>query len=128
MYKNNTALLKLLTERGYQVLSLGGPLVSHLISKIESENTDIQFTRVDGDIIDKLIEKDDVNVSKLSKKEEEKIQKMFEEIVDKEKFTVKIQSMSSNESPIIITQSEFMRRMKEQARIIRFKRNVWINA
>ena len=108
------SFVKTATDKGYQVLSLGGPLVSHLISRIESENTDIQFARVDGDIIDKLIEKDDVNISKLSKKEEEKIQKMFEEIVDKEKFTVKIQSMSSDESPIIITQSEFMRRMKEQ--------------
>ena len=89
MYKNNIVLLKP-RDKGYQVLSLGGPLVSHLISRIESENTDIQFTRVDADIIDKLIEKDDVNISKLSKKEiEEKIQKMIEEIVDKEKFTVK---------------------------------------
>lgn len=118
LYSHNVqeqhSFVKTATDKGYQVLSLGGPLVSHLISRIESENTDIQFARVDGDIIDKLIEKDDVNISKLSKKEEEKIQKMFEEIVDKEKFTVKIQSMSSNESPIIITQSEFMRRMKEQ--------------
>ena len=118
LYSHNVqeqhSFVKTATDKGYQVLSLGGPLVSHLISRIESENTDIQFARVDGDIIDKLIEKDDVNISKLSKKEEEKIQKMFEEIVDKEKFTVKIQSMSSDESPIIITQSEFMRRMKEQ--------------
>tara|TARA_Y100000385_G_scaffold53181_1_gene50576 strand:+ start:249 stop:2153 length:1905 start_codon:yes stop_codon:yes gene_type:complete len=106
--------VKTATDKGYQVLELGGPLVSHLISRIESENNDIQFARVDSDIIDKLIVKDDTKICKLSKKEEEKLQKMIEEIVDKEKFTVKIQSMSSDESPIIITQSEFMRRMKEQ--------------
>ena len=106
--------VKTATDKGYEVLELGGPLVSHLISRIESKNNDIQFARVDADIIDKLIVKDDTKICKLSKKEEEKLQKMIEEIVDKEKFTVKIQSMSSNESPIIITQSEFMRRMKEQ--------------
>jgi molecular chaperone HtpG len=115
--KEQHSFVKTATDKGYQVLELGGPLVSHLISRIESENTDIQFARVDADIIDKLIEKDDTNISKLSKKEEEKLQKMIEEIVDKEKFTVKIQSMSSNESPIIITQSEFMRRMKEQQQL-----------
>ena len=121
LYSHNVqeqhSFVKTATDKGYQVLALGGPLVSHLISRIESENTDIQFTRVDADIIDKLIEKDDANISKLSKKEEEKLQNMIEEIVDKEKFTVKIQSMSSNESPIIITQSEFMRRMKEQQQL-----------
>ena len=68
------SFVKTATDKGYQVLSLGGPLVSHLISKIESENTDIQFTRVDDDIIDKLIDKDDTNISKLTNKEEEKIQ------------------------------------------------------
>jgi molecular chaperone HtpG len=115
--KEQHSFVKTATDKGYQVLELGGPLVSHLISRIESENTDIQFARVDADIIDKLIEKDDTNISKLSKKEEEKLQKMIEEIADKEKFTVKIQSMSSNESPIIITQSEFMRRMKEQQQL-----------
>ena len=115
--KEQHSFVKTATDKGYQVLELGGPLVSHLISRIESENADIQFARVDADIIDKLIEKDDTNISKLSKKEEEKLQKMIEEIVDKEKFTVKIQSMSSDESPIIITQSEFMRRMKEQQQL-----------
>jgi len=115
--KEQHSFVKTANDKGYQVLELGGPLVSHLISRIESENTDIQFTRVDADIIDRLIDKDSVNVSKLSEKEEEKLQKMIEDVVDKEKFTVKIQNMSSEESPIIITQSEFMRRMKEQQQL-----------
>ena len=115
--KEQHSFVQTATEKGYEVIELGGPLVSHLIGKIESENTDIQFARVDADIIEKLIEKDDSNISKLSKKEEEKIQKIIEEIVDKEKFTVKIQSMDSNASPVIITQSEFMRRMKEQQQL-----------
>ena len=64
-----------------------------------------------------MIDKDSVNVSKLSEKEEKNLQKMIEDVVDTEKFTVKIQNMSSEESPIIITQSEFMRRMKEQQQL-----------
>ena len=104
-------------DKGYEVLELGGPLISHLISRLESTNTDVQFSRVDADIIDKLIEKEDVEVSKLSDKEKEKLQKMIEGQLDKEKFTVQIQNMSVSDSPVVITQSEFMRRMKEQQQL-----------
>ena len=115
--KEQHSFVKTATDKGYEVLELGGPLMSHLISKIESTNTDVQFSRVDADIIDKLVEKEDSNVSKLSEKEKEKLQKMIEEQLDKEKFTVQIQNMSISDSPIIITQSEFMRRMKEQQQL-----------
>ena len=111
------SFVKTATDKGYEVLELEGPLVSHLISKLESKNTDVQFARVDADIIDKLIDKDDKNVSKLSEKEQKKLQKMIEGEIDKSKFTVQIQNMSIDESPIIITQSEFMRRMKEQQQL-----------
>jgi molecular chaperone HtpG len=111
------SFVKTATEKGYEVLELGGPLISHLISRLESENSDIQFTRVDGDIIDKLIEKEENTISKLSDKEKEKLQKIIEENVDKEKFTVQIQNMSANDLPVVITQSEFMRRMKEQQQL-----------
>ena len=66
--KEQHSFVKTATDKGYEVLELGGPLVSHLISKLESTNTDVQFSRVDADIIDKLIEKEDSNVSKLSEK------------------------------------------------------------
>merc|ERR1712070_184496 len=115
--KEQHSFVKTATDKGYEVLELGGPLVSHLISKLESTNTDVQFSRVDADIIDKLIEKEDSNVSKLSEKEQQKLQKMIEEQLDKEKFTVQIQNMSVSDSPIVITQSEFMRRMKEQQQL-----------
>ena len=111
------SFVKTATDKGYEVLELGGPLISHLISRLESENSDTQFTRVDGDIIDKLIEKDENTISKLSDKEKEKLQKIIEENVDKEKFTVQIQNMSANDLPVVITQSEFMRRMKEQQQL-----------
>ena len=104
-------------NKGYEVIELEGPLVSHLISKLESKNTDVQFARVDADTIDKLIEKEEENISKLSDKEQEKIKKMLEEQTDKERFKVEIQNMSSDDSPVIITQSEFMRRMREQQQL-----------
>ena len=111
------SFVKTATDKGYEVLELGGPLISHLIGRLESENSDVQFTRVDGDIIDKLIEKEENTISKLSDKEKEKLQKIIEENVDKEKFTVQIQNMSATDLPVVITQSEFMRRMKEQQQL-----------
>ncbi len=115
--KEQHSFVQTATDKGYEVLELGGPLISHLISRLESSNTDVQFSRVDADIIDKLIQKEDEAISKLSDKEKEKLQKMIEEQLDKDKFTVQVQNMSVSDSPIIITQSEFMRRMKEQQQL-----------
>ena len=115
--KEQHSFVKTATDKGYEVLELGGPLMSHLISRLESENNDIQFARVDADIIDKLIEKEESNVSKLSDKEQEKLKKIIEEQVDKEKFTIQIQNMGTSDAPFLITQSEFMRRMKEQQQL-----------
>ena len=115
--KEQHSFVKTATNKGYEVLELGGPLMSHLISRLENENNNYQFTRVDADIIDKLIEKEESNVSKLSEKENEKLKKIFEETIDKEKFNVQIQNMSVTDSPLLITQSEFMRRMKEQQQL-----------
>ena len=115
--KEQHSFVKAATDKGYEVLELDGPLISHLISKIESKNTDVQFSRVDADIIDKLIDKDDKASSKLSEKDHEKLKKFIEDEVDKERFSVQIENMSSDEYPVIITQSEFMRRMKEQQQL-----------
>ena len=100
--------------RGYDVLHLDGPLASHWISKMEQSFENITFSRVDADTLDKLIQKDEEIPSKLSKEEEEELKPLFEEVLDKQKFTVNFESMDSNEAPIIITQPEFIRRMKEQ--------------
>ena len=115
--KEQHSFVKTATDNGYEVLELGGPLISHLISRLESDHTDVQFSRVDADIIDKLIEKEETAISKISDKEKEKLQKMIEEQLDKEKFTVQVQNMSVSDSPVVITQSEFMRRMKEQQQL-----------
>ena len=115
--KEQHSFVETATSKGYEVLDLGGPLISHLISRIEADNKDIQFSRVDAEIIDKLIEKEESTLSKLSEKEQEKLKTIFEDEVEKEKFTVHIQNMSTTDSPVVITQSEFMRRMKEQQQL-----------
>ena len=104
-------------EKNYEVLELEGPLVSHLISKLESENNNVQFARVDADTIEKLIEKEDKTPSLLSEDEEKTLKEIVEKTVDDKKFNVQIESLSSTETPFIITQSEFMRRMKEQQQL-----------
>jgi len=115
--KEQHSFVETATSKGYEVLELGGPLISHLISRIEADHKDIQFARVDAEIIDKLIEKEESTLSKLSEKEQEKLKAIFEDEIEKEKFTVHIQNMSTTDSPVVITQSEFMRRMKEQQQL-----------
>ena len=115
--KEQHSFVKSATDKGYEVLELSGPLVSHLISRLEGKHTNVQFARVDADTIDKLIDKDEPNVSQLSEKEETKLKEMMEGEVDKNRFTVQIQNMSVNDAPVLITQSEFMRRMKEQQQL-----------
>ena len=100
-------------DKGYDVLLLDGPLSSHFIQKAE-QDFGVSFTRVDADTLDNIIPKDEEIPSKLSKEEEEKLKPIFENIAEKEKFTIQIESLSETEKPVLITQSEFMRRMKEQ--------------
>ncbi|MBL6657510.1 MAG: molecular chaperone HtpG, partial [Flavobacteriales bacterium] len=104
-------------QKDYEVLELEGPLVSHLISKLESENSEIQFTRVDSDTMDKLIQKEDDTPSLLSEKEQETLRELVEKKVDDSKFSVQVESLSTDDAPFILTQSEFMRRMKEQQKL-----------
>ena len=102
-------------EKGYQVLLLDSPIVSHLIQKLEADNENLTFARVDADHIDKLIQKDEETISKLSDDEKEKLKTSIETMVPKENYTVQLENLDSNASPFIITQPEFMRRMKEMS-------------
>ena len=102
-------------EKGYQVLLLDSPIVSHLIQKLESDNENLTFARVDADPIDKLIEKEDNVLSKLSDEEKDKLKTVLETIVPKANYSVQLEPMDSNAAPFMITQPEFMRRMKEMS-------------
>jgi molecular chaperone HtpG len=102
-------------DKGYEVLLLDSPIVSHLIQKLEGDNENLTFARVDGDAIDKLIEKEETQISKLSDEEKETLKAAIETIVPKEKYSVQLEAMDSNAAPFMITQPEFMRRMKEMS-------------
>lgn len=102
-------------DKGYEVLLLDSPIVSHLIQKLEADNENLTFARVDADHIDKLIKKDDEQISKLSDEEKDKLKSVIEEVVPKTTYSVQLEAMDSNAAPFIITQPEFMRRMKEMS-------------
>ena len=107
------AYIEAAKEKGYEVVLLDSPIVSHLIQKLESSNEKLSFARVDGDAIENLIKKDEAAVSKLSDEEKEKLQPLIEAVVPKEKYTIQLEALSSNQLPFVLTQPEFMRRMKE---------------
>ena len=107
------SLIEAAHGKGYDVVIMDGPLSSHYISKAE-QDLGVSFARLDADTIDKIIAKDENIPSKLSKEQEDLLKPIFEDIVEKEKYTVQIESLSESEKPVLITQSEFMRRMKEQ--------------
>ena len=121
LYSNNVvaqfSFVKKAKERGYDVLNMDSPLAPHWIAKMEQENENLVFSRVDADTLDKLIKKEEEIPSILSKEDEEVLKPVFEKSVDAQKFTVQFESMSSTESPIIITQPEFIRRMMEQQKL-----------
>lgn len=107
--------IEIAREKGYEVLILDSPIVSHLIQKLESDNENLTFTRVDSDHIDKLIQKEDTQISKLSEEESTQLKTVLEEIVPKTNYTVQLEAMDSQAAPFMITQPEFMRRMKEMS-------------
>lgn len=99
--------------KNYEVLLLDSPIVSHLIQKLETTKENISFARVDADHVDNLIKKDDTKISKLSDEEKTKLDELLKEVVPSEKFMVQLETMDSDAAPFMITQPEFMRRMKE---------------
>jgi len=104
-------------ERGYDVLLMDGFLDVHFINMLEQKLEKSRFTRVDADVIDKLIEKEEQHISKLSEVETTKLKEAFDNQIEKEKFTVQIESLSETDLPIMITRNEFMRRYQDMEKI-----------
>ena len=111
--ENQHSYISQANEKGYTVLLLDSPIIGHLIQKLETTKEKISFVRVDSDSIENLIKKDETSISKLSDKEKEKLKPYIEKAVENEKYTVQLESLDSNQNPFVITQPEFMRRMKE---------------
>ena len=99
--------------KGFEVLLLDSPIISHLMQKLETSNEKLSFARVDADHLDNLIKKEDTQISKLSDEEKEKLKANIESVTTDKGYTIQLEAMDSNASPFIITEPEFMRRMKE---------------
>ena len=102
-------------NKGYEVLLLDSPIISHLVQKFESKIENSSFVRVDSDSIDNLIKQDVKVESVLTDKEKDKLKPLIEESLPKEGFTVVFENLPPTSSPFSITISEFMRRMKEMS-------------
>jgi molecular chaperone HtpG len=103
-------------KKGYDVLLLDGQLDVHLINQLESKLKDTRFVRVDSDVVDKLIQKEETRESKLSEDQKNDLKSVFNvKVKTKEIYNVVFETLDENEAPVIITQSEFMRRMKDMS-------------
>ncbi len=99
--------------KGFEVLLMDSPIIGHLMQKLETSKEKISFARVDADHLDNLIKKEDAQISKLSDEEKETLKKNLEEVIENKSYTIQLEAMDSNASPFIITEPEFLRRMKE---------------
>jgi molecular chaperone HtpG len=103
------------TARGYSVLIMDGPIDNHFVNTLEQKFENSSFVRVDADVVDKLIKKEDAMPSKLTEEEQNKIKPVFDEIVGKDNYTIVFESLSETDMPLQITRPEFMRRMKDMS-------------
>ncbi|CVK16738.1 molecular chaperone HtpG [Apibacter mensalis] len=104
-------------QKGYEVLLLDSPIVPHLIQKLETSKENISFVRVDADHINNLIKKDENTVSILTDEEKETLKKEIEENIDSKTYTISLENLSKEDAPFILTQPEFMRRMKDMQQV-----------
>ena len=105
-------------SKGYDVLNLDGQLDIHLINHLETKFKDSRFVRVDSDVIDKLILKEEPKKSKLSQVQQDDLKSVFNvRVKSKEIYNAVPETLDENDAPVIITQSEFMRRMKEMSQL-----------
>ena len=107
-------------NKGYNVLLMQGQLDTPLINMLEQKLEKTTFSRVDADVVDRLIVKDDTTKEELSKEDAEKLQNAFKELLpkmDKTEFSIQTSALGIEQLPVMITQSEYMRRMKEMSRM-----------
>jgi molecular chaperone HtpG len=110
------AYIEAAKERGYDVLLMDGMLDSHFVNTVEQKLKDSSFARVDSNSVEKIIVKDDtVLPSKLDEKQKEELKEKLNKNIDSKQFTVEFESLSETDTPFMITQNEFMRRMKDMS-------------
>ena len=102
-------------ERGYDILVLDGPVDNHFINSLEQKFEKSHFVRVDAEVADKLIKKTDDLPSKLSEEQTKQLTELFEQQVNKAIYHISVENLGENDSPVTVTQNEFMRRMKDMS-------------
>ncbi len=107
--------IKSAKNKGYDILLFDTIIDSHFINHLEQKLDKVQIKRIDADTPDKLINKDEKLESVLSEEDQKKVKELFEKAIDNPNMTVSVESMSPDEMPVVITMSEFMRRMKDMA-------------
>ena len=106
--------------KGYDVLEMNGPLDNHYINYYESKNQNVRFVRVDSDVVEKLIQKKEQMSMSLTEAQQDLMRPVFESQMPKDEkitYTISFEPMAADEAPVVITQNEFMRRMKEMAKV-----------
>jgi molecular chaperone HtpG len=104
-------------NKAYDVLILNGPLDNHYINALEQKLEKVQIKRVDSETADKLIDKDEKTESVLNDSEKEQVKTVFEKAINNKNMNVTVESLAPDDLPVIITMSEFMRRMKDMAKM-----------
>ena len=122
LYANNVeeqyTYIEAAKNKGYNVLLLDGQLDTPLVSMLEQKFEKARFTRVDADIVDRLIVKSDQKQTDISSQDSDNLSQVFRSQMpklDKVEFNVEVQSLGENSQPVVITQNEYMRRMKQMS-------------
>jgi len=104
-------------KKGYDVLNLNSPIDPHFISQLEQKLEKTSLKRVDADVADKIISKEDQTVHVLNEEEKAKVKEIFEKAIVKPNMRIEIESLNPEELPVIVTMDEFMRRMKDMSKM-----------
>lgn len=121
LYSNDVeaqhSLIAKANAKGFDVLEMNTPLTAHLIQHLEMKMEKVQFKRVDADALEKLVPKDDAVESNLSDDQKNELTPIIQKVISNDGFNVQFEALDENDAPMMVTESEFMRRMKEQAEI-----------
>ena len=111
------AFIQSANKKGYDVLNLNSPIDPHFISQLEQKLEKTSLKRVDADVADKIISKEDQTVHVLNDEEKAKVKAIFEKAIVKPNMRIEIESLNPEELPVIVTMDEFMRRMKDMSKM-----------
>ena len=103
--------------KGYNVLVMNGQLDTHFVGWVEQKNPNHKFARVDSDVIDNIIKKEDIKKTTFSETEQDEMKVVFNTMLPKKGYMVNFEALGEEAEPVVITRSEFMRRMKEMSKI-----------